>query len=210
MTENTDRARLLLSIRRQGVSQDRILKAFESIPRELFVPEAYRAYAYDDSALPIECGQTISQPSLIARMTAELEVGARMRVLEVGTGSGYQAAILAKLCRRVYTIERHRTLLRAAEQRFATLDLHNITTRLGDGGRGWPEQAPFPRIMLTAAAAKLPKPLLDQLEDGGIMVAPVGRIDDTQMLKKIIRRGDDFEDKDLVAVRFVPLIESER
>lgn len=207
MSENVELARLMLSIRQAGVSDERILSAMESVCRARFLSPDLVDRTYDDVALPIECDQTISQPSLVARMTAALDIGPRMRVLEIGTGSGYQAAILAKLCRRVYTVERHRPLMQAAEARFAGLGLHNITTRVGDGSKGWPEQAPFPRIIVTAAAHKIPEALLQQLEDGGIMIAPVGAYMETQMLVRIIRNGDSFETTDLVPVRFVPLIE---
>lgn len=207
MDKDTAKARLLLEIRRCGVTDSRVLTAIESVPRELFVPAGLAAYAHEDSALPIACRQTISQPSLVALMTDALAVGERMKVLEIGTGSGYQSAILARLCRRVYTIECHRKLVKDAEKRFQALDIHNITTRVGDGTLGWPEQAPFPRIMVTAAAAAPPPALLDQLAPGGRMVIPLGPSPDEQILCRITREDSEFHRQDLIAVRFVPLIE---
>jgi len=148
--------RLIMELRRGGVSDQHVLGAIERIPRELFVPATFVDQAYENVALPIGRGQTVSQPLVVAHMTEALEVGARHKVLEIGTGSGYQAAVLAKLCRRVYSIERHRELLREAEQRLAKLRIHNVTLRFGDGTKGWPEQAPFDRIIVTAAAVELP------------------------------------------------------
>ena len=160
-------ARLILEVRQAGVTSPRILDAMESVPRRLFVPKTFQAKTYDDVALPIGHHQTVSQPSVVGRMTQALDVGDRMKVLEVGTGSGYQAAILARLCRRLYTVERHAPLLDEAEARFAELRLTNVTSILGDGSRGWPEQAPFERIMLTAAALDIPAQLVDQLAKNG-------------------------------------------
>jgi protein-L-isoaspartate(D-aspartate) O-methyltransferase len=206
--EDSRKARLILGLRRSGVTETRVLAAIETVPRELFVAEALAEHAYDDSALPIACGQTISQPTVVAWMTAALEVGERMKVLEVGTGSGYQAAVLAKLCRRVYTIERHRELLKDAEVRFEALNLHNITTRVGDGTRGWPEQAPFDRVIVTAAAAAEPPPaLLDQLALGGVMVLPLGPPDGEQVLVRVRRDEHGYHRERIFEVRFVPLIE---
>ena len=156
MSYEASKIRLIMELRRQGITDKRVLAGLERIPRERFAPESFRAEAYDNIALPISQGQTISQPYIVAFMTQALEVGERMRVLEVGTGSGYQAAILSGLCRRVFTIERYRSLLRDAESRFAELGLSNVTTRLGDGAKGWPESAPFERIIVTAAAPALP------------------------------------------------------
>ncbi len=210
MSAATDKARLILQIRKLGITDMRILDAFESTPREMFVLNEFADFAYDDRALPIACEQTISQPSLVALMTEALHIGARMKVLEVGTGSGYQTAILAKLSRRVYTVERHRDLLGAAARRFAALNLHNITTRVGDGSLGWPEQAPFERIMVTAAAAEVPRTLLDQLAPGGEMVIPLGPAGGEQMLCRVTRGKDDpdaIEREPLVPVQFVPLVE---
>src|SRR4051794_14439277 len=166
---------LIKALRGQGITDQRALSAIERTPRDLFVDEPFEVSAYDNTALPIACGQTISQPYIVALSTQELDVQPNHRVLEIGTGSGYQAAVLAQLCRMVYTIERHKPLLGQAEARFRKLKLHNIVTRHGDGFQGWPEQAPFDRILLTAAIPEVPQSLIDQLKPGGIMVAPVGK-----------------------------------
>ena len=206
VNDKTQKARLILDLRRSGVTDTRVLAAMEAMPRERFVPAGLADSAYDDGALPIACGQTISQPSVVAWMTASLEVGERMKVLEIGTGSGYQAAVLSRLCRRVYTIERHRALLDGAEAIFRDLDLHNITTRLADGALGWPEQAPFERIMVTAAAEEPPPALLDQLVVGGVMVLPLGPPEGVQTLMRIRRDGEGYHRETIFAVRFVPLV----
>ena len=151
-----------------------MLGAIERVPREAFVAPAFNDQAWENVALPISHGQTISQPLVVALMTQALEAGDRHKVLEIGTGSGYQTAVLAKLCRRVFTIERHRGLLKEAEQRLAELKIHNVTTRFGDGTKGWPEQSPFDRIIITAAGPEVPAVLLDALAEGGVLVAPVG------------------------------------
>ncbi len=200
---------LIMALRRQGIRDKRVLNALERIPREKFINTSFRKQAYEDHALPIECGQTISQPFIVAYMTEQLQVGDRMKVLEVGTGSGYQAAILSKLCRRVYTIERYRTLLRDAVKRFEDLQLHNITAKAGDGGEGWPEQAPFDRIIVTAAAASVPPKLVEQLKPGGIMIVPVGAPGGRgeQHLVRIERTEEGVRREELMPVRFVPLVE---
>lgn len=196
-----------MELRREGINDTRILSAIERVPRERFVPEAFADRAYDNVALPIGHGQTISQPFVVAYMTEKLDVGERMKVLEIGTGSGYQAAVLAKLCRRLYTIERHRELLREAEKRFAELRLDNIVTRHGDGSRGWPEQAPFDRIIVTAAAPKMPETLIEQLKPGGRMVLPLGHDLFSQRLVRVTRREDGEPGiEPLLDVRFVPLV----
>ncbi len=209
MEDASRKARLILGLRQSGVTDNRVLSAIESVPRDMFVPQSMVSHAYDDTALPIDCGQTISQPTVVAWMTAALEVGERMKVLEIGTGSGYQAAILSKLCRRVYTIERHRALLAEAEQRFQELRLSNITSRVGDGTKGWPEQAPFDRIIVTAAAAEPPPALLDQLANGGLMVLPLGDPQGDQSLIRLRRDEQVFHRERIFGVRFVPLIEGE-
>lgn len=198
--------RLVMELRRAGVSDTRVLSAVERVPRELFVPETFADQAYENTALPIGCGQTISQPQIVAMMTQALEVGERMKVLEIGTGSGYQTAVLSPLCRRVYTIERHRDLLAEAEQRFRTLGLHNVTIRLGDGSRGWPEQAPFDRILVTAAAPVVPEALVDQLAEGGLMVVPVGESLTDQWVVRVRKTTEEPVEERLWPVRFVPLI----
>jgi protein-L-isoaspartate(D-aspartate) O-methyltransferase len=197
--------RLVLDLRRAGVTDTAVLSAIERTPRELFVLEAFRDRAYENTALPIGLGQTISQPLVVALMTEALELNDRHKVLEIGTGSGYQTAILSKLCRRVYSIERHRPLLKQAEEQFQRLRITNVTTRTGDGWKGWPEQAPFDRIIVTAAADELPQSLCDQLAIGGIMVVPVGRTGAQRLLK--VRRGEDGLDiRTMGNVRFVPLV----
>ena len=175
MSYEAQKIRLIMDLRRQGISDNDVLSAVERVPREMFVPEAMRTEAYENIPLPISQGQTISQPFIVAYMTQALCLGGRNRILEIGTGSGYQAAVLAQLSRRVCTVERYRTLLRQAEACFEALQLHNITTRLGDGGKGWPELAPFARIIVTAAAPAMPQSLAEQLDDGVIMVVPVGK-----------------------------------
>lgn len=206
MTTPANKARLILSLRSAGITDTAVLSAVERVPRELFVPETFRDQAYENTALPIGYGQTLSQPLVVAAMVTALELTNRMKLLEVGTGSGYHAAVLAHLCRRVYTIERHRPLLAEAERIFGELGLHNITTRAGDGMLGWPEQAPFDRISVTAASGEPPAALLDQLAVGGIMVMPVGGRDRTQILQQFRRTEDGYQTQDLMEVRFVPLL----
>jgi protein-L-isoaspartate(D-aspartate) O-methyltransferase len=198
--------RLLMELRRLGITDARTLGAIERVARDAFVPAAFKDQAWENVALPIGHAQTISQPLVVALMTQALEVGHRHKVLEIGSGSGYQTAVLAKLCRRVFTMERHRSLLKDAERRFAELKLHNVTTRFGDGTKGWPEQAPFDRIIVTAAARELPAVLCDSLAEGGILVAPVGDERRDQQLVRVIRRAGAFVTEDLGTVRFVPLV----
>lgn len=203
-----DKMRLIFSIRQKGVTDARIISAIERIPREKFVDTEFLDRAYDDTALPIANGQTISQPSVVGLMTDALRPTQRCKVLEIGAGSGYQAAILSQLCRRVYTVERHAALVTQAQARFDELGLSNVTAVLGDGTRGWPEQAPFDRILITAAADDPPRPLLEQLKVGGIMVLPVGQNDSVQQIVVVEKLQEDkFEYKSLSTVRFVPLVE---
>ena len=200
-------ARLILALRSQGVADAKVLNAIEATPRELFTPELFKERAFEDSALPIACGQTISQPFIVGLMTQALKIDRRSRVLEIGTGSGYQTAVLSKLARLVYTVERYRTLMHEAEARFKRLGLTNVITRFGDGGEGWPEQAPFDRIMVTAAAPGEPTALLRQLKPSGILVAPIGR-GPVQTLRRYTGDGKGgFQVEDLIDVRFVPLLE---
>jgi len=206
MDVNSERAKLILALRRNGILDQAVLSALESIPRELFVPETFQRHAYDDSALPIGRGQTISQPLIVAMMTEALQLTRRSKVLEIGTGSGYQAAVLSKLSRRVYTIERHKPLMKEAERLFRQLDLHNIVTRFGDGSTGWVEQAPFDRIIVTAAAPELPLVLVDQLAPGGRIVVPVGETGDSQTLMLGVRTTQGLQLEELGGVRFVPLL----
>ena len=202
----SEKARLIMALRAMGVGETEVLAAMEQVPREQFVPPALRDHAYENASLPIAMEQTISQPYIVARMTAALQLTGRERVLEIGTGSGYQAAILSFLCRRVYSIERLRPLLVEAETRFRQLKITNVTTKVGDGAKGWPEGAPFDRIILTCAPPSIPVTLLKQLKTGGIMVAPEGR-DRTQNLVVVHRTEDGFERQDILPVKFVPLIE---
>lgn len=206
MTEVARMIRLIMRLREGGVSDTRVLSAIEKVPRELFVPEAFRDQAYEDRALPIAGGQTISQPLVVGLMTQALDIGERMTVLEIGTGSGYQTAVLAALCRRVYTIERDRALARDAEALLARLKIHNVTPRVGDGARGWPEQAPFDRILVTAAAEDVPTVLVDQLTPDGVMVVPVGGVGRRQTVLRLRRREDGYVSDELFPVRFVPLV----
>lgn len=197
----------ILTLRSNGVSNPAVLKAMEATPRDAFLEGIFKERAYEDRPLPIGRGQTISQPTVVAKMTEALELHNRCKVLEVGTGSGYQAAILSKLVRRVYTIERHRPLARAARALFQKLDLGNITVVTGDGSLGLPEQAPFDRILVTAAAEDLPTNLLAQLKPGGIMVLPVGQTDTVQSMIKVVKTDNGLEYTELGDVRFVPLLE---
>lgn len=199
--------RFLYALRSKGVTDPRVLAAMERIDRGAFVRGIFADRAYEDMPLPIPCGQTISQPSVVGLMTQALELGPRDKVLEVGTGSGYQAAILSQLARRVYTVDRHRRLVREAEALFRDLNLSNITAVTADGSRGLPEQAPFDRILVTAAAEDPPGPLLAQLRVGGIMIVPVGQSDAVQSLIKVSRTDSGVDYEELRPVRFVPLVE---
>jgi protein-L-isoaspartate(D-aspartate) O-methyltransferase len=203
---DTQKAQLIMALRGLGVLDAAVLSALESVPRELFVPAALRQHAYENASLPIALEQTISQPYVVARMTEALRLTGRERVLEIGCGSGYQAAILTFLCRRVYSMERLKPLLVDAENRLRDLRISNISLRHGDGTKGWPEAAPFDRIILTCGTAKIPDALLQQLKIGGIMVAPEGDFRD-QHLVVITRLETGFERKVLMPVTFVPLIE---
>lgn len=209
MSQESRRIRLIMDLRNSGVSETAVLSAMERIPREHFVEESFLDQAWANRALPISCGQTISQPLVVGLMTQALALSDRHRVLEIGTGSGYQAAILSRLCRRLYTIERHADLLSIAEQRFIELSLHNITTQAGDGWKGWPRQAPFDRIIVTAAAPVVPQDLVAQLSDeGGIMILPVGDESSAdQMVVRVTKQGGQLNSEQLFPVRFVPLVE---
>jgi protein-L-isoaspartate(D-aspartate) O-methyltransferase len=198
--------RLLMELRRAGIGDARVLGAIEKTPREKFVPPPFEDRAYENVALPIGEGQTVSQPYVVALMTEKLEVAERHQVIEIGTGSGYQTAVLARLCRRVFSIERHRGLLRDAERRFGELRLRNIICRFGDGTKGWPEQAPYDRVIVTAAAAGIPTALVDHLAPDGVLVAPVGDDHRDQQLLRIRRKDDGFSTEEFGLVRFVPLI----
>ncbi len=207
MNGDIRKIRLLMELRKQGVSDTGVLSAMERVPRELFVPEAFQDQAYENITLPIDAGQTISQPQIVAEMTAALELGPRLKVLEIGTGSGYQAAILSHLCRRLYTIERHRNLAKEAEARFAELRLSNIVLQVGDGSQGWPQQAPFDRIIVTAQAAMMPDVLLAQLREGGVMILPIAESGREQKIVRLRRTEDGVEREALMDARFVPLLD---
>jgi len=203
-----NKIRLIMHLRRHGITDDAVLNAIERVPREEFVPDMFFDQAYEDRAIPIGLGQTISQPLVVATMSQSLELNDRMKVLEIGTGSGYQAAILSRLCRRVYSMERHRPLLDIAEERFRRMNLRNITTVVGDGMKGWPIQAPFDRIIVTAAAhGEAPRDLLYQLAINGVMVVPVGPDGTAQTLIRYVRVAEhEFTSQELLPVRFVPLL----
>jgi protein-L-isoaspartate(D-aspartate) O-methyltransferase len=199
--------RFLFALRSRGVTDARVLTAMELVDRGLFVKGLFAERAYEDMPLPIACGQTISQPSVVGLMTQALNAQPRDTVLEVGTGSGYQAAILSQLARRVYTVDRYKRLVREAADLFRDLGLVNITPMMADGSYGLPEQAPFDRIIVTAAAEDPPGPLLAQLKIGGIMVLPVGQSDTVQSLIKVTRTASGYDYDELRPVRFVPLVE---
>ena len=197
----------ILSVRSKGVVDDNVLKAIESLNREQFLKGVFAQRAYEDTPLPIECGQTISKPSVVGIMTQALKITTRDKILEIGTGSGYQTAILSKLARRVYSVERFKPLYDEARQIFKQLNLNNITPIWGDGSQGIVEQQPFDRIIVTAAAEDPPPILLNQLKVGGIMIIPVGQSDEIQKLIKVERTETNFKYEDLCDVRFVPLLE---
>jgi protein-L-isoaspartate(D-aspartate) O-methyltransferase len=196
-----------LALRRRGISDQGVLRRMDEVPREMFVAEGFGDSAYADQALPIDCGQTISQPFVVAYMTEQLEVGPQHRVLEIGTGSGYQAAVLSRLAREVVTIERYRTLAETARERLSALGYTNVTVRLGDGFAGAPDLAPFERIMVTAAAEEVPDALVAQLGNEGRMILPIGPHHDAQYLVKLTKQADGaLTREELIAVRFVPLL----
>jgi len=205
--DDVERMEFQLALRRRGISDRAVLRAMEDVPREKFVASEFTQTAYADQALPIACGQTISQPFVVAYMTEQLELGPDHRVLEIGTGSGYQAAVLSRLAREVVTIERYRTLADSAGERLKALGCDNVTVRLGDGMAGAPDLAPFDRIMVTAAAEDVPDALVAQLAEGGKMVLPVGPRHDAQYLIKFSKAaGGQLTREELIAVRFVPLL----
>jgi len=196
----------LLGLRRRGISDSAVLRAMDEVPRELFVEDAQAEFAYADQALPIACGQTISQPFVVAYMTEQLQVRGGSRVLEVGAGSGYQAAVLAHLADEVVTVERYRTLAEAARERLERLGLANVRVVIGDGLAGFPGRAPYDRIIVTAAAERIPETLLDQLADDGIMILPLGPHSEAQRLVRLSKTAAGVAREDLIAVRFVPLL----
>lgn len=206
MTLESRRIRMIMGLRRAGVNDARVLGMMERIERERFVPAAWQAQSYDDAPLPIGHGQTISQPAVVGAMLQALDVGPRMRVLEIGVGSGYQTAILAGLARSVFGVERIRGLLDATKTRLAEINIDNIFLRWADGGKGWPESAPFDRIIAAAAANDMPGALADQLKPDGVMVLPLGSAGQTQTLWRICRNADRFLTEDLGPVAFVPFL----
>lgn len=205
MTSQRTRDRLVARLREQGIEDEAVLQLMGSVPRHIFIDEAWSHRAYEDSSLPIGHGQTISQPFIVALMSQLLNVQPRARVLEVGTGSGYQTAILACLCQRLFSIERIKALVPRAQERFAAMKLRNVRVRYGDGYAGWPENAPFDGILVTAAPPEIPAALMEQLAVGGRMVVPVGT-DQSQLLKVIDRTDDGLTETILEAVHFVPLV----
>ena len=204
--ESVDRMEFLLSLRRRGISDAAVLRAIDAVPREKFVLPEFADAAYADQAMPIACGQTISQPYVVAYMTERLELRREHRVLEVGTGSGYQAAILSQLAGEVITVERYRTLAERARETLAGLGYDNVTVVAGDGLEGVPEHAPYDRIIVTAAAEAIPQKLVDELAEGGLMVLPLGEHDGPQRIVKLTRGKDGVTQQDLIWVRFVPLL----
>jgi len=204
--ESVDRMEFLLSLRRRGISDQAVLRAIDAVPREKFVLPDFSDMAYADQAMPIACGQTISQPYVVAYMTEQLSVTHEHRVLEVGTGSGYQAAILSQLAGQVFTVERYRTLAETARKVLADLGYDNVMVIVGDGLKGVPEHAPYDRIIVTAAAETIPQALVDELAVGGVMILPLGEHDGPQRLVKLTRSEEGVAQEDLIWVRFVPLL----
>lgn len=198
---------LMAFLRLQGITNEAVLDAIRALPRHAFVSEAMAHQAYDNNALPIGKGQTISQPYIVAKMTELLELTPTSRVLEIGTGSGFQTAVLAQIVEHVYSVERIKSLQWDAKRRLKQLDIYNVSTKHGDGWLGWSSKAPYDAIIVTAAAAQIPQELLNQLADDGCLVLPVG--EDVQYLKKIVRQGDEFIVQDIEMVRFVPLVAGE-
>ena len=196
----------LLTLRRRGIADKAVLRAMDEVPREYFVDTAFVDTAYADQALPIACGQTISQPYVVAYMTEQLNVGPGHRVLEIGTGSGYQAAILSRLAREVVTIERYRTLADQARERLKALGYNNVDVVAGDGFAGMPERALFDRIIVTAAAETIPETLMAQLADGGIMILPLGSHEGSQHIIKLTKSQTGTQRENLIPVRFVPML----
>ena len=204
---DVERMGFQLALRRRGISDQAVLRAMDEVPREYFVAAEFTDSAYADQALPIACGQTISQPYVVGYMTEQLEVAPAHRVLEIGTGSGYQAAVLSRIARDVVSIERYRTLADAARERLKTLGYANVTILAGDGFLGAPDRAPFDRIIVTAAAEEIPEALVEQLGEGGKLVLPLGPRNGTQYIVKLTKATDGaLTREDLIAVRFVPLL----
>jgi len=204
MTSRRTRMRLVQRLKEAGIESDRVLEVMGQVPRHIFLDEALSHRAYEDTSLPIGYGQTLSQPYIVARMTELLLRHEPARVLELGTGSGYQAAVLSQLFDQIYSVERIKPLQDRARERLRQLNIRNVMLKHADGGMGWPERGPFDGIIVTAAPMEVPTELLDQLADGGVLVAPVG--EEHQVLVEVIRNGDRFERRELEPVRFVPLL----
>ena len=204
--QGDDHMEFLLTLRRRGIADQAVLRAMDEVPREHFVETAFAASAYADQALPIACGQTISQPYVVAYMTEQLNVGPTHRVLEIGTGSGYQAAILSRLVRDVVTVERYRTLADQARHRLKALGYDNVEIVAGDGFPGMPERAPYDRIIVTAAAETVPETLMDQLADDGIMILPLGSHEGSQHIIKLTKSQTGTQRESLIPFRFVPML----
>ena len=207
MTSQRTRDRMVARLAKQGIRDPRVLSTMAAEPRHLFLDEALAHRAYEDTSLPIGLGQTLSQPWMVARMTELVLEAAPTRVLEIGTGSGYQTLILARLVPELWSIERINALHRRAAERLRLLEAHGVHLRLADGGHGWPEEPPFDVILLTACAGELPAPLLAQLADGGVLITPLADARGRQWLTRVRRQGDTFEQQRLESVRFVPLLE---
>jgi protein-L-isoaspartate(D-aspartate) O-methyltransferase len=204
--DSEQRMEFMLTLRRRGISDQAVLRAMDAVPREHFVETRFSESAYADQAMPIACGQTISQPYVVAYMTEQLQVKPTHRVLEIGTGSGYQAAVLSRLAREVVSLERYRTLANSARTRLKTLGYNNVEVLLGDGFSGEPLRAPYDRIIVTAAAETIPQALVAQLADDGIMILPLGPHEGPQELVKLTKTKDELQRETLIAVRFVPLL----
>jgi protein-L-isoaspartate(D-aspartate) O-methyltransferase len=204
--ERVGRMEFMLTLRRRGISDQAVLRAMDEVPREHFVAPDCLDVAYGDHALPIACGQTISQPYVVAYMTEQLAVQPHHRVLEIGTGSGYQAAVLSRVAREVVSVERYRTLAETARNRLRTLGYNNVEVAIGDGLLGAPERAPYDRIMVTAAAEQIPEALLKQLGDGGVLLLPLGPQDGAQEIVKLTKTEKGLAQEHLIVVRFVPLL----
>lgn len=204
MTSRRTRLRLVQRLRDAGIVSDRVLEVLGQVPRHIFLDEALSHRAYEDTSLPIGYGQTLSQPYIVARMTELLLVHQPRRVLELGTGSGYQTTVLSQVFPEIYSVERIRPLQDRARDRLRQLQIRNVFLKHADGGMGWPDRGPFDGIIVTAAPVEVPQELLDQLADGGVLIAPVG--EENQVLVEIIRKGNSFKRRDLEPVRFVPLL----
>lgn len=199
------KAKLIMQLRSQSITEKSVLSALEQVPREIFVPESLRMHAYENASLPIQGGQTISQPYVVARMTQELQLKPSDRVLEIGTGSGYQTAILAQLARRIYSVERIRPLQVDAENKLRFMKISNVLYRHADGHSGWPEAAPFEKIIVTCQLPTIPEALLDQLKDNGILIAPIGKPGEENLVR-IIKHDNQITEDILMPVRFVPMV----